>query len=123
MNVGNSALDGRYKNDQMRALSLTVYSQCRRLLIHQNGVKSLTGFGPAAAAELFLKGKDVSDPSLFTCHPPPCRCMKLNDWFCYREKRKIPTNSIRLPSSWLPSRRKCRKEWIGWEGCKVSVEW
>jgi mediator of RNA polymerase II transcription subunit 13 len=60
LSIGNSSLDGRYKNDQMRALSLTVYSQCRRLLIHQNGVKSLTGFGPAAAAELFLKGKEVS---------------------------------------------------------------
>lgn len=43
----------------MRALALSVYSQCRRLLTHQSNVKSLTGFGPAAAADLFIKSKDV----------------------------------------------------------------
>lgn len=59
MNLGNSTLDTRLKNDQMRALALSVYSQCRRLLIHQNNVKSLTGFGPAAASDMFMKTKDV----------------------------------------------------------------
>jgi len=60
MNLGTSTLETRLKNDQMRAMALSVYSQCRRLLVHQNNVKSLTGFGPAAAADLFLKSKDVS---------------------------------------------------------------
>lgn len=44
----------------MRALALNIFSQCRRLLIHSNNVKSLTGFGTAATADLFLKNKDVS---------------------------------------------------------------
>jgi mediator of RNA polymerase II transcription subunit 13 len=47
-------------SDHMRALSLNIFSQCRRLLIHSNNVKSLTGFGTAAMADLFLKSKDVS---------------------------------------------------------------
>jgi mediator of RNA polymerase II transcription subunit 13 len=59
MNIGNSSLDGRFKHDQMRALSLTIYSQCRRFLVHQSGIRSLTGFGPAAATETFLKNKEV----------------------------------------------------------------
>lgn len=44
----------------MRALALSVFSQCRRLLVHSSNVKSLTGFGTAAMADLFLKSKDVS---------------------------------------------------------------
>lgn len=47
-------------NDHMRSLALSVFSQCRRQLVHTAGVKSLTGFGTAAMAEMFLKGKDVS---------------------------------------------------------------
>ena len=58
MNLGNSAFESRLKIDQLRHLSLTVYSQCRRHLIHQNTVKSLTGFGPAAATERFLNQKE-----------------------------------------------------------------
>lgn len=45
--------------DTIRAQALSVFSQCRRLMSHINSVKSLTGFGPAATADLFLKSKDV----------------------------------------------------------------
>lgn len=54
------AREARRHNDHMRSLALSVFSQCRRQLVHTAGVKSLTGFGTAAMAELFLKGKDVS---------------------------------------------------------------
>lgn len=51
------------RNDHIRALALSVFSQCRRQLQHQaNSVKALTGFGTAACTELFLKRKDVSNP-------------------------------------------------------------
>lgn len=46
--------------EEMRALALTVFLQGRRLLNHNSTVKSLTGFGTAAAADIFLKSKDVS---------------------------------------------------------------
>lgn len=49
------------RNDHMRSLALSVFSQCRRLLVHTSNVKSLTGFGSAALADLFLKSKDVSN--------------------------------------------------------------
>jgi len=45
--------------DEMRALAVNVFLQGRRLLNHNSMVKSLTGFGTAAAADLFLKNKDV----------------------------------------------------------------
>lgn len=51
--------------DEMRALALNVFLQCRRLLSHNSTVRSLTGFGTAAAADLFLKNKDVSFPESF----------------------------------------------------------
>lgn len=46
-------------SDHMRALAFNIFSQCRRLLVHTNNVKSLTGFGTAAMADHFLKSKDV----------------------------------------------------------------
>ena len=54
------AREKRKIQDEMRALALTVFLQGRRLLNHNSTVKSLTGFGTAAAADLFLKNKDVS---------------------------------------------------------------
>lgn len=63
MELGKSRDQIRH-SDHMRALSLNIFSQCRRLLIHTNNVKSLTGFGTAAMADLFLKSKDVS---IFYC--------------------------------------------------------
>lgn len=44
----------------MRSVALSVYSQCRRVMQHTSNVKALTGFGPAATGDLFLKNKDVS---------------------------------------------------------------
>lgn len=45
-------------SDHMRNLSLDVFTQAHRYLSHTNNIKSLTGFGTAANAELFLKSKD-----------------------------------------------------------------
>lgn len=38
---------------------MSVYTQSRRLLTHTITGRSLTGFGPAAAAEKVLKAKQV----------------------------------------------------------------
>lgn len=43
-----------------RALAFSVFSGARRLLSHQPNGKSLTGFGTAANANLFINNKDVS---------------------------------------------------------------
>ncbi|XP_050307755.1 mediator of RNA polymerase II transcription subunit 13 isoform X2 [Anthonomus grandis grandis] len=58
-------------SDQMRALALNIFSQCRRLLIHSNNVKSLTGFGTAATADLFLKNKDENNRIPYRLYTPP----------------------------------------------------
>lgn len=58
MELGKSRERNRH-SDHMRALALSIFSQCRRQLLHTNNVKSLTGFGTAAMADLFLKSKDV----------------------------------------------------------------
>lgn len=44
----------------VRALAFSVFSGARRLLAHTPNGKSLTGFGTAANANLFLSSKDVS---------------------------------------------------------------
>lgn len=54
------ARERRKIQDEIRALALNVFLQGRRLLNHNSTVKSLTGFGTAAAADIFLKSKDVS---------------------------------------------------------------
>jgi len=63
--------------DEMRALAVNVFLQGRRLLNHNSMVKSLTGFGTAAAADLFLKNKDVRFHIVsldgFTCIHDMCR--------------------------------------------------
>ncbi|XP_052125419.1 mediator of RNA polymerase II transcription subunit 13-like isoform X1 [Frankliniella occidentalis] len=46
------------RSDYMRSVALSVYSQCRRVMQHTSNVKALTGFGPAATGDLFLKNKD-----------------------------------------------------------------
>lgn len=51
---------GAPANDSLRSLALNVFSQCKKLVHQPSNVKSLTGFGPAAASDLFLKSKDVS---------------------------------------------------------------
>lgn len=57
----NKSRNREKQSDHMKALALNVFSQCRRLLIHTSNIKSLTGFGTAAMADLFLKSKDVSN--------------------------------------------------------------
>ncbi len=40
----------------LKTLSMSVYTQCRRQLAYTIMGRSLTGFGPASAAEQLLKG-------------------------------------------------------------------
>ncbi|XP_031788498.1 mediator of RNA polymerase II transcription subunit 13 isoform X4 [Nasonia vitripennis] len=54
--------------DEMRALALNVFLQGRRLLSHNTAARSLTGFGTAAAADLFLKNKDSHSNILAPAH-------------------------------------------------------
>lgn len=57
--LGKSRERYRHSN-HMRSLALSIFSQSRRFLMHTSNVKSLTGFGTAAMADLFLKNKDVN---------------------------------------------------------------
>lgn len=56
--------------DQLKSLSMNVYSRCRKIMTNQTTAKSLTGFGPAAALEAFFKTKnaEISVTKMFT--PP-----------------------------------------------------
>ncbi|XP_037905522.1 mediator of RNA polymerase II transcription subunit 13 isoform X2 [Hermetia illucens] len=58
-------------SDEMKALSLSVFSQSRRYLAHSAKVKSLTGFGTAANMELFLKSKDEKNRAAYKMYTPP----------------------------------------------------
>lgn len=63
----------------VRALAFSVFSGARRLLQHHANGKSLTGFGTAADANLFLQGKDVSTTTiLFQSY-----CGKSSVHLCY----------------------------------------
>ncbi|XP_037869439.1 mediator of RNA polymerase II transcription subunit 13 isoform X3 [Bombyx mori] len=53
-----------------RALAFTVYSGARRLLHHHANGKSLTGFGTAAAANLFLQAKDDKNRAPYRLYSP-----------------------------------------------------
>lgn len=68
---------GSSRMDQLKELSLSVFSQCRQQLVQQSTVKSLTGFGPAAMFELFLKSKDPSTMSRI--YTPPFILAPLKD--------------------------------------------
>ncbi|XP_018318970.1 mediator of RNA polymerase II transcription subunit 13 isoform X4 [Agrilus planipennis] len=70
MELGKSRDRNRHI-DHMRALALSVFSQCRRLLVHTSNVKSLTGFGTAASADLFLKTKDDKNRAPYKMYSPP----------------------------------------------------
>lgn len=59
LELGRSGERSRH-GDEIRALALSVFTQCRRSLSHSSNVKALTGFGTAAMTDLFLKNKDVS---------------------------------------------------------------
>lgn len=67
---------GRSRNrirfsDHMRYLALSIFSQSKRLMAHTNNVKSLTGFGTAAAMEYFLKNKDEKQKIPYKLYTPP----------------------------------------------------
>ena len=58
-----------YRDDlySLKNLSLAVYSQCRRIISQTVPGKSMTGFGPAAAAmSLLAKPTDVSARAVAT---------------------------------------------------------
>lgn len=65
------------RKDQLKALAFSVFSHCHQVFVHQTVAKSLTGFGPAAAQDLFLKNRDVS--CLFL---NMCVCIFLNMCLC-----------------------------------------
>ncbi|XP_072397237.1 mediator of RNA polymerase II transcription subunit 13 isoform X2 [Diabrotica undecimpunctata] len=67
----NKARNRNRHSDHMRALALNIFSQCRRLLLHSNNVKSLTGFGTAAMADQFLKSKDEKNRAAYKLYTPP----------------------------------------------------
>ncbi|KFM61514.1 Mediator of RNA polymerase II transcription subunit 13, partial [Stegodyphus mimosarum] len=46
-----------HRKDEIKTLALSVFSQSHHLVTHQSSVKSLTGFGPAAAEKAFLNSK------------------------------------------------------------------
>lgn len=46
------------KHCQLKELAFSVFSQCKQQLFIQSNIKSLTGLGPAASFELFLKNKN-----------------------------------------------------------------
>jgi mediator of RNA polymerase II transcription subunit 13 len=58
-------------SDHMRNLALSVFTQSYRYLAHTNNVKSLTGFGTAATAEIFLKSKDEKNRTALKLYTPP----------------------------------------------------
>ncbi|XP_063699092.1 mediator of RNA polymerase II transcription subunit 13 isoform X2 [Culicoides brevitarsis] len=58
-------------SDHMRYLALSIFSQSRRMMIHTNNIKSLTGFGTAAGIEDFLKHKEEKQKIPYKLYSPP----------------------------------------------------
>ena len=46
-------------NNLLKSLALSVYTQSHRSLNVNNNTKTLTGFGPASAAERYIKALDA----------------------------------------------------------------
>lgn len=67
---GGRTLEGLRRQEQLRAHALSVFYQCARLITHQSNVKSLTGFGPAAAQDDFLKGRTNGVSPMKVWSPP-----------------------------------------------------
>lgn len=65
--------------DQFKSLAFSVFNQCRKVLVHQSISKSLTGFGPAASLECFLKNKDSSITNISKVYMPPFILAPLKD--------------------------------------------
>lgn len=57
---GNKDFRNISRQNQLKELSFSIYSQCKQQLIFQPNVKSLTGLGPAASFDAFLKDKDIT---------------------------------------------------------------
>jgi hypothetical protein len=55
------------RHEQLRSLAFSVFRQCRRVYAQQPLSKSLTGFGPSASLDAFLRSKDLTEVS------PPAR--------------------------------------------------
>ncbi|GBP17129.1 Mediator of RNA polymerase II transcription subunit 13 [Eumeta japonica] len=55
---------------ELRALAFSVFTGARRLLMHTANGKSLTGFGTAANANLFLKSKDDKNRAAYKLYTP-----------------------------------------------------
>lgn len=70
-----------------RALAFSVYCGARRMLQHHANGKSLTGFGTAAAANLFLHNKDVSTQHyIILLHTP--------HWYCARTPSLVTLSNV-----------------------------
>ena len=65
--------------DQLKSLAFSVFNQCRKVLVHQPISKSLTGFGPAASLENFLKNKDSTITNVSKIYMPPFILAPLKD--------------------------------------------
>jgi len=83
--VRQKAEDVRASNT-LRNLSLSVYTQSHRSLNINNNTKTLTGFGPASAAERYVKAMDTKDQNLshlyvapYILAPPPVKSKKTGD--------------------------------------------
>ncbi|EFX71474.1 hypothetical protein DAPPUDRAFT_60138 [Daphnia pulex] len=63
-------LTGASRYDSLRSLALNVFSQCKKLISQPSNVKSLTGFGPAAASDTFLKAKDERNRAPYRVYIP-----------------------------------------------------
>lgn len=55
----NKDYRGYHRQSQLKETCFSVYSLCKQQLILQPTIKSLTGLGPAALLEVFLKSKDL----------------------------------------------------------------
>ncbi|XP_053203411.1 mediator of RNA polymerase II transcription subunit 13-like isoform X2 [Panonychus citri] len=69
---------GSRRQDQMKALAFSVFNQCRKVLVQHSVSKSLTGFGPAASLDMFLKSKDPT-LSITRVYTPPYILAPLKD--------------------------------------------
>jgi len=58
-------------NHLLRGLCMSVYTQSQRPLTFNTSTKTLTGFGPASAAERYLKGIETKDQFMRHMYCPP----------------------------------------------------
>ncbi|XP_076453407.1 mediator of RNA polymerase II transcription subunit 13-like [Babylonia areolata] len=63
--------DSSAKTQALKSLAFSVFTSCRWNLAHTIAGRSLTGFGPAAAADVFLKSKPAEAGSVWRLYSPP----------------------------------------------------